>query len=355
MPAPKSKTQKSNTQKPNASKPNTPKPSTQNPDAQKSNAPKPNPQNSNTPNQPQPGPFATGLVLAVLGFFFTGFAMGGGVDSGFLGAYTVITAIILLLSPAICRGLSENAKNLYIFCAFVAFIVAPLIIGTVGRAKHEEQKQIIAAEKEACEVDGYKWDYGDGKCDRDTETNESRRITCEKEGKYWWSDNVGCVSQEEAEQRKAKEQARKDCSAKYYYWNESADRCNTEAEQAAKKRAEAAEQAANSSSSSSSSSSSASSQWADPAAHFGETMTLTGKVLVDFAWGKDVNGYKSYEKIIPSDSNNYAFWLETSSGTAYVMGGKAFNRRINNGDTVTVTGTITSTSATGRTLWLSVD
>lgn len=343
MPAPKP-----NTPKPNAPKPNTPKPNTKASNATKSNT-------SNTqPTAQQPGAFATGLVLAVLGFFFTGFAMGGGVSSDFLGAYTVITAAILLLSPAICRGLSEKAKGFYTFCALIAFIVAPLIIGAVGRAKNGEQKQIIAAEQEACEADGYKWDYGDKKCDHDTETDKSRKITCEKEGNYWWSDGVGCISQEEAEQRKAKEQARKDCSAKYYYWNEAADRCNTDAEQAEKKRAEEAEQTANSSFSSSSSSTSAD-KWSNPAAHFGETMTLSGKVLVDFAWGKDVNGYKSYEKIIPSDSDNYAFWLETSAGTAYVMGGKAFNRRINNGDTVTVTGTITSTSSTGSTLWLSLD
>lgn len=308
-----------------------------------------------TPPTEQSSAFATGLVLAVVGFFFIGAALSGGVDSDFLGAYVLISSIILLLSPKICRSLSENTKGIYILCAFLAFVVAPLIIGSVGRAKNDEQKQIIAAEREACEADGYGWDYGDNKCDRDTETTKSRKITCEKEGKHWWSDSVGCISQEEFDQRKAKEQARRDCGAKSYYWNETADRCNTDEEQAAKKQAEEASRLSSSSSSQTPSTSTSASQWADPVAHFGETMTLTGKVRIDFAWGESVSGYKEYDKIIPQGSNNYAFWLETSSGTAYVMGGKAFTRKISNGDTLTVTGTIISDGSTGSDLWLSLD
>ena len=189
--------------------------------------------------------------------------------------------------------------------------------------KTDKQK----VDEETCKAkEGYTFTYKDGKVD----CHKTQETLCKEKGDIW--SNSKCKTKEEIEtEEKAKQ------------------------EEATKETEEKQESSSSSSSSSGTSSSSDNKAiWANPKAHKGETITLTGSVRVDYAWYKYIDSYKKEDSFIPFNSTNYAFWIQTSDGTAYVTGGKSFGNSVDNGDTITITGKITSDDSTGDQLSIEI-
>ena len=212
--------------------------------------------------------------------------------------------------------------------------------------KTEKQK----ADEEVCKAkEGYTFTYKDGKVD----CHKTQETLCKEKGGIW--NNSKCKTQEEIEaEEKAKEEEEE--RKKQEEADKKAEEERNAKEEEEKKANEEQKSSDSSSSSSSSSSDPSNSQaiWANPKAHKGETVTLTGSIRVDYAWYKYIDSYKKEDKWIPFNSTNYAFWIQTSNGTAYVMGGQSFGKDVDNGDTITITGKVVSDDSTGDQLWVEI-